>query len=53
MKLKFSENSKKYIKIQKINKKNIYIIKKMSKSIKKYVYILKYLVIQYSKIYSF
>ena len=39
MKLKLNENSKKYIKTLKNNKKT-------SKILKKYVYILKYLVIQ-------
>lgn len=46
MKLKLSENSKKYIKTLKNNKKTYIKVKKTSKILKKYIYILKYLVIQ-------
>ena len=44
--IKLNENSKKYIKTLKINEKIYIKVKKISKLIKKYVYILKYLVIQ-------
>ena len=46
MMIKLNENSKKYIKTLKINEKIYIKVKKISKLIKKYVYILKYLVIQ-------
>ena len=44
--MKMNENSKKYIKTLKNNKKTYIKLKKTSKTLKKYVYILKYLVIQ-------
>ena len=46
MMIKLSENSKKYIKTLKNNKKTYIKVKKTFKITKKYTYILKYLVIQ-------